>query len=327
MILSTCDSNVISETIKKCWESAELNGCCVIEVLQDPDIHPTMFKLSLPDSLNRVPLRTEDSHHVLPNLEVDHWKSERPKIIKWLSGLNKVEKSDGYWLNKGDIFTFSPSEVAQTLLESLSVAPAGDAQPQLFKTPKSRETFDTKFRSYVLASMTPKTLLEEVVSRGTSNGHPLKLQLLACPPKFNFALHSHASAELDIPLVGDLWEVYLSGATVNPKVLSRKLPLADVEGGSAFYEPPSKSEIEEVAHSLVQAVAEKIPSLGTKGKFVDRVNKEGSVIFNEIGSIHQTYTKDVGCLILAMWCGAHAEIDQMKCSCTGIEGSDGLFLP
>jgi hypothetical protein len=327
MILSTCDKNVISDTIKKCWEFAELNGCCVIEVIQDPEIHPTMFKLSLPDSLSAVPLRAENSHHVLPNLEVDHWKSERPKILKWLSGLKKVEKSDAYWLNKGDIFPFSPSEVAQTLLVSLSIAPAGEAQPQLFKTIKSRETFDTQFRASVLTSMTPKTLLEEVVSRGMSNGHPLKLQLLACPPKFNFALHSHASAELIIPLVGDLWEVYLYGATVNPKVLSRKMPLAVVEGGSVLYKPPSDSEMEEVVHSLDQAVVEKIPSLGTTGKFVDRVNKEGFVMFNEIGSIHQTYTKDSGCLILVMWCGAHANINQVKCSCTSIEGSGGLFLP
>ena len=326
MVLSTCDSNVVLGTINSCWESAATNGCCVIEVRQDPKVHPNMFKLSLPESLSTAPLRTEDSH-TLPCLEVSPWKSERPQILEWLSGLKQVEKSEQYWFNKGDIFTSSPSEVAQTLLDSFSIA----AQPQLFKTLEERQAFDSQFHASILVSMTAKTLLEEVVSKGMSNGHPLMLQFLACPPNVSFSLHSHASVELDIPLVGKLWEKYLYGAALNPTLLLRKSPLAVVQEmdqeGSKLYTPLFDEEVKEVTQSLTQTVVDKIPSLGNIGKFVDRVNEEGSVIYNEIGSIHQTYTKDQGCLILALWCGAHANIDQLKCCCSGIEGSKGLFLP
>jgi hypothetical protein len=260
-------------------------------------------------------------------LEVGPWKSERPQILEWLSGLKQVKKSEQYWFNKGDILTSSPSEVAQTLLDSFSIA----AQPQLFKTVEERQAFDSQFHASILVSMTAKTLLEEVVSKGMSNGHPLMLQFLACPPNVSFSLHSHASVELDIPLVGKLWEKYLYGAALNPTLLLRKSPLTVVQEmdqeGSKLYTPLFDKEVKEVTQSLTQTVVDKIPSLGNIGKFVDRVNEEGSVIYNEIGSIHQTYTKDQGCLILALWCGAHANIDQLKCCCTGIEGSKGLFLP
>ena len=69
-------------TITLCWESAAMNGCCVIEVRQDPKVHPEMFRLSLPDLLSTAPLRPEDSRHLLPYKEVGTWKSEMPLILK-----------------------------------------------------------------------------------------------------------------------------------------------------------------------------------------------------------------------------------------------------
>lgn len=325
MVISTCNTNDILGTIKLCYESASTNGCCVIEVRQDPLVHPVMFKLSLPESLNTAPLRTEDSHHVLPSLNVR--LRERPRILDWLSSLKQVEKSKPYWFNHGDIFTTSPSEVAQTLLDSFSIAPEGEAAPTLFQTANESQVFDDQFQASILVAMTAKSLLEEVVSKGMSNGHPLMLQFLACPPNFNFALHSHASVELDIPLIGELWEKYLHGVTMNPTLLARTSPLVVNDEDRMLYNPPSEIEIKSESLALTNKVYEQVSSLGKAGKFVDQVNFEGSVIYNEIGSIHQTYTKDQGCLILALWCGAHANIDQKKCCCTGIDGSAGLFLP
>ena len=327
MVISTCNADDILGTIKSCYESAATNGCCVIEVRQDPHVHPVMFKLSLPDTLNTTPLRAEDSHHVLPSLNVEYWKSERPRILEWLSSLKQVEKSKPYWFNRGDIFTISPSEVAQTLLDSFSIASEGETTPKLFQTAKDSQVFDAQFQASILVAMTAKSLLEEVVSKGMSNGHPLMLQFLACPPNFNFALHSHASVELDIPLIGELWERYLHGVRMNPTLLSRTSPLVVIDEGRMLYNPPSEIDVKTESVVLTNKVYEQVSSLGKTEKFVDQVNLEGSVIYNEIGSIHQTYTKDKGCLILALWCGAHANIDQKKCCCTGIDGSEGLFLP
>lgn len=328
LVLSTSDNESISETIRKGWESAEENGCCVIELHQDPKVHPVMFKLSLPESLSKRPWDTEASYHALPSIEVNHWQLEKPRIDEWLGSLDRVVKSESYWLDNGDIFTISPSDVIQTLFASLPLSSADQSPPELLKSAKARATFDTQFHAALLNAVTAKTLLNEVVTHGVSNGHPLKFQFLACPPNFSFRLHSHASLELMVPVVGDLWERYLYGATVNPMVLSRSIPLdATDKGSNKLYIAPSDGEVEQVAQALKQTLLEKMHSLGRTGKFVDRVIEEGSVCYNEVGSIHQSYTKEKGSLIFVLWCGAHADIDQSACNCTGIDGSEGLFLP
>jgi hypothetical protein len=235
---------------------------------------------------------------LLPYIQVGTWKSKKPQILEWLSGLKQVKKSKQYWFNKGHIFASSPSKVVQTLLDSCSIAPVGEAQPQHFKTGEEKQAFGSQLHAFIMASVSTKTLIEEVVSKGMSNGHPLMLQFLACPPNVIFTLHSHASVELDIPLVGELWEGYLYDAAVQPTLLLRKSPLEVVQGrdqkDGKLYNQPSNADLKEISHSLVQTVAEKFPSLGNIGKFVDQVNKEGSIIYNEVGSIHQTYTKDQG---------------------------------
>ena len=325
MVLSTCDNEVIATTIEKGWQSAEKHGCCVIEVHQDPQTHPIMHKVPQRQSLSKKPWGEDISHGTLfPSLNVNNWKCNKPQIEHWLKSLDEVKKSDSFWLDNGDIFSISPSEVIQTMFQSLSVTP-GETPLQLFNNSEASKAFDLEFKAIILNALPAKVLLEEVVCKGTSNSHPLKMQFLVCPPNFNFKLHSHPNIELIIPLIGGLWEKYLSGATLHPSLLARKSPLSVPDEEDKLYKPPSGSEIAGVKESLIALLAVKVASLGSKGKFIDRSFEEGQVLYNEVGSIHQSYTKDRGSLLLVLWSGIHADLD-CDC-CTGIAGSENLFLP
>ena len=161
-------------------------------------------------------------------------------------------------------------------------------------------------------------------AKGTSNSHPLKLQLLACPKGFEFKLHAHPSVELIVPLVGELWERRIIGASISSDNLKRGVKLSVSDHSNKLYEDPNDGDMA-LAKENLQSAMSAISSLGTEGKFVDRPTKEGQVLYNPVGSIHQSYTKDEGCLLFVLWSGIHADLVDCEC-CRGIEGAD-LFLP
>jgi len=157
-----------------------------------------------------------------------------------------------------------------------------------------------------------------------------------CPSNYNFKLHSHPNIELCIPITGTLYERRLIGMTLHPMVVERELELTkptptskeddgDKNIRKKLYQQPTDSEIKQVHNSLKRSLGRKVTTLGRHGKFVDRKLNAGQVLVNDIGSIHQSYTKDDGCLILAIWSGLHADIDK-GCDCCGIEGNHLLVL-
>ena len=116
------------------------------------------------------------------------------------------------------------------------------------------------------------------------------------------------------------------GASLNPNAIARSIALPAPEEDGEFYRTPTDDDVKEAKNSLQTIVEQKVKSLGTKGEFVDRVLTEGQVLFNDVGSVHQSYTaKDGGCLVLALWSGVHADLDH--CDCCGIKGNESLFLP
>ena len=137
-------------------------------------------------------------------------------------------------------------------------------------------------------------------------------------------MHAHPSVELIVPLVGELWERRLIGATMSAEPLKRSEGLSIPSAADKFYEDPSDDEMARAKKSLQSSMGT-ITSLGTEGRVVDRSTSEGQVLFNSVGSIHQSYTKEKGCLLLALWSGMHADIVDCSC-CEGIEGAN-LFLP
>ena len=140
-----------------------------------------------------------------------------------------------------------------------------------------------------------------------------------------FQLHSHPNVELDIPLVGDLWERRLMDAELRASLLERKTPLSGDVVTSNVYKAPTEEELARERKHLGE-IADGIESLGSSGHFVDRATREGQVLFNSVGSLHQSYTKENGCLIFVLWSGVHANFTSCEC-CFGIKGAKDLFLP
>ena len=324
-ILSTSNPAIIAETITSGWNSAEQHGCCVIELVQDEHVHPVMHKLSIKrrpslvpwESLNRNP--KNDS--MFPSIKIGLDWEVQENLHGWLDELDKVVLSGPMWLNRGDLFSESPSAILERLLCLLPLS-SDDVFPCF--TSETRERFDSQYFASLLNALPDDILVNEVNAKGTSNSHPLKLQLLACPKGFEFKLHAHPSVELIVPLVGELWERRLIGASISSDHLKRGVELSVSDYSNKLYEDPTDSALA-LAKENLQASMSAISSLGTKGKFVDRSTKEGQVLYNSVGSIHQSYTKDEGCLLFVLWSGIHADLVDCDC-CRGIEGAD-LFLP
>ena len=118
--------------------------------------------------------------------------------------------------------------------------------------------------------------------------------------------------------------------TFDPSVVERPgdvaSPLPSIDEGNHYIEP-TDDEISRVKTSMQNNLEQKITTLGNHGTFVNRELRERQVLFNDIGTIHQSYTKEEGgCLILAIWSGLHADINSKHCDCCGIKGSELLVL-
>lgn len=312
-VLSTCNRECVEDTIETGWKLAAEHGCSVIVVQQDPLVHPIMHKLK-----NRETLPGFAEESLLPSIQTKYWEDNESQIKLWLDGLSKVEVSESYWFDKGGILTTPLAPVVQQLFESLSIN-ANGIPLQFFGNSEARTSFDADFKATFQHALSPKVLSEEVMVKGTSNEHPLKIQFLACPPNFKFKLHSHPNVELCIPFIGELGEKRLIGAHLNPSVLTRQTNLS-VSDDAQFYGAPSDEEMRSVKNTLQQTMNEKILSLGETGEFVDRSLGKGEVLFNDVGTVHQSYTSDVGCLLLVMWSGLHADLE--NCACY-----EALFMP
>jgi len=135
---------------------------------------------------------TSDDHDgsILNGIKVkvvaNHDNDTLEMISEWLQSLTGVKLSDEYWLNEDDKI-FSPSigsidkeshisYIAQRLFESLPInnITREDRSLQLFPTEEIRNSFDTN-----LIAALHTIIDDEIVSRRTSNKHPLKIQFLA----------------------------------------------------------------------------------------------------------------------------------------------------
>ena len=114
--------------------------------------------------------------------------------------------------------------------------------------------------------------------------------------------------------MGELSEKRLLGACLNPALLTGKNSL------TACGKAPSEEEMRTEKNALQQTMNEIVKSLGKEGKFVDRTLKEGEVLFNEVGTVHQSDTSNGGCLLFAVWSGLHADLE--NCTCY-----ESLFIP
>ena len=107
-------------------------------------------------------------------------------------------------------------------------------------------------------------------------GHDLEWRVLIIPPNHLFAAHSHAGLEFYYILEGTLHERKLIGEPIERCLWAN----------GKFVDAPDYA-----GH------------LDGKCQFVERSFSEGDCNVNEVGSLHQPYTKEDGCVLLVLGCG------------------------
>jgi hypothetical protein len=229
-------------------------------------------------------------------LDITSLERNQGELMDWLSSLTKLERSEPDWVLQ-DILTLSSSGLVQEHLQS--VLP--DA-PSLFPATWSRAKFDFEWSCCLLKTV-PSIDLPEVLFTGQSNTHPLRLQLVAVPPNTELPLHAHASIELDIPLLGDLYE-RRSNVLLSPDLLCRRpehcigTPLSD------FSEKPTRGELNIIAQDLSERV--QFPDHGSEGVFNRHKVSRGDCLVNQVGSVHQSFTLESPCLLWVLGANVHA---------------------
>ena len=119
--------------------------------------------------------------------------------------------------------------------------------------------------------------LDAWLATGLSNWRPLRLTVMALQPNYCFPVHAHPNIEFQQTLAGSFHEVRLRG---DPP------PLPDGDEG------PDLRRREEWEAGTVPA---------------------GDFVVNAVGSVHQSFTKHEGALIVVLWSGCHANVRPERC--------------
>ena len=122
--------------------------------------------------------------------------------------------------------------------------------------------------------------LTELLHTGKSCGREIQWAVMDCPPATQFRLHAHPNIELVYCARGALHEIRMNGPP-----LVKKFATGKISG----------------------------PNLGNLNRpwYFDTLN-EGEWLVNEVGSIHKSFTSTNGdgCVLVVLWGGSHADIEQ-----------------
>ena len=236
----------------------------------------------------------------IPSVDTSSCCSCEGRILDWVSTLGGVERSEPEWVGS-DILTISPSGLIQEHLESLFPPPA----PKMFPAEADRALFDFEWR-YSLLSMLPQDQLDTVLAIGTSNSHPLRMQLIALPPSCCLDLHVHPAIELNVPLCGSMGDRRALSVTLPERDL-RRGPDMEVGGmGGQFTSRPSPEQLDLVREDVSNRTF--FEDMEGEGVFEDTPVAKGEVMMNCVGSVHQSYVDKTkqGCLLFALGPNVHA---------------------
>jgi hypothetical protein len=167
-------------------------------------------------------------------------------------------------------------------------------------------------------------LIEFFRDGGTSNDRQLEWALMDCAPGCQFQLHAHPNLELVCCLRGELHEVRL----------------VEEEGVDLVRDFEMTGE--QTTNKNPQVIGPSL--LGCSRPWRFGTLSQGRWLVNRVGTIHKSFTatNGDGCLLLALWGGAHANILQepsvvvqaveamdrkLNCSCRGGEWISETFLP
>lgn len=270
--------------------------------------------------------RNHREESLLESLDIGFLQKHQDVLLEWLYSLSKLERSSPEWVGANmDLVTASPALLVQEHLEHLL---GFQATPSLFPSEWSRAKFDFDWR-YRLLKLIPneegkgsgKHQQERnyLLKHGRSNSHPLRWQLVAIPPYTDLPLHVHPAFELDIPLLGSLWE-RRSSILLPPDSLSRQPQHSIGTPLSNFSDRPTPDELRIIAEDLSQRTV--LGDHGAAGRFTTHKVSEGECLVNPVGSMHQSFTDSQPCLLLVLGPNVHAHF--LPGNFHQREGIDGL---
>jgi hypothetical protein len=194
-----------------------------------------------------------------------------------------LERSEPDWIG-ADILTLSPSALLQEQLSSLCPV----TSLNLFQTEAERAQFDFHWRTLLLKSI-PSVDLADILQSGRSNSHPLRLQLIAFPPKCELKVHVHAAVELAVPLFGEYCQRKCH-ILLPRDCLDRSQEHAIGTPLSNFSEKPTPQELDIIRKDLSERAY--FPNVGSEGKFETEPMQGGCCLVNKVGSVRQSFTSD-----------------------------------
>jgi hypothetical protein len=279
----------------------------------DPETHPTMHKISAVHGevqwakyLHDMNKERKLSEGEVANTGVSLSGGSINRLNslqEWIEAQSSVKVSKYYWVGTS-ILSMSPAQVFQSQL--LEMNP--DA-PDIFETQEEIDSFDADFWRFLMASFSVEEL-SELVDKGTSNGYPLRFQILVLPKDSVYKIHAHPNIELIIGMVGKMMEAKLTDYYHSKNVLERK---------SVSANPPSDNEVRDMMDHFEHCMV--IDDEDGRSLFVDRVcTRQGKCCANQIGSVHQSYSpKDSGTMVFVLWSGCHANVNKSNIKTRGMD--------
>jgi len=311
-VLSTSDEIVIEETIRKGWELAESQGVAVVVVQQDPKVFPTMHKITPASghvawehylkemnkernvgfkSSGRI---SSPSFGQIPGFHFSQdTTSKLDSLQDWIEGFETTQTSSYTWIGES-FLSISPAAVFQHQLTEMN-----PNAPDVFATQEEKDNFDKDFWAVVMKGFSISEL-NEIIEKGTSNGYPLRFQILILPKDAIFKLHAHPNVEVSIGMQGTLYHYYLTDYTFPKHELERFFP-----PGSPY---PTDETIKDLMDEFETCMV--IDDRGDRSRFVEDVYaSRGQVGINPAGSVHQSFSsKEGGAMLFVLWSGCHCNI-------------------
>lgn len=121
----------------------------------------------------------------------------------WINSHQSVKVSSYCWVGSS-FLSISPAQIFQSQLSEMNP----DA-PAVFETQQEIDNFDKDFWRLLMTSFSVEEL-SELVDKGSSNGYPLRLQILVLPKDSAYKIHAHPNIELIIGMVvSDAFPIFL----------------------------------------------------------------------------------------------------------------------
>jgi hypothetical protein len=246
-------------------------------------------------------------------VDTDFMKPFEDQLMQWMGTLPGVTRSQPVWVGS-NILHLSPSETLQECLSSMQVR--ADLFP--LQQVRKKHLFDWDWKYAMVKSLTQQPdWTQRSWKLGASNTHPLRLQVVVIPPHTSLQAHVHPAVELDIPILGTLYEEKspepsqrqpqpLVESRVDPDLIDRApehslgTPLSD------FSPTPTPQELQIIAVDISQRVSSVHRLSDFERDWQTHAIQPGQCLLNPVGSVHRSFTREEPCLLFCLGPNVHA---------------------